>query len=411
MTQLVLLTSHYPYYPGEQFLEQEVPHLVGEFDRVIVVPIDLSKSNGSRRALPECAELVHMAPPRDPRARGVGERLVASFTERIARLGLPHKTALDLRFSTTALGMFDRVSAALDDIGIVRSEPTVTYGYWLFKQAAVASLLSKKHFTGRSVAVSRAHGSDVYRHRGILGYLPARKFLVQHLDHLYPISESGKNEILDYPNSDASKVEVARLGTKPPLEVVNRTLEEPVHFVTVSSIIPLKRVDEIARAIATLHRHLPGKVRWTHIGDSGEGSLLRLKDYVRGLGIGEITEFLGQIPNDEVAEFYRTNPANYFINFSTSEGVPVSIMEAFAHSVPAIATDVGGTGELVNSSNGFLLPSSATVDDLARELERLVLLSTDNYARLSRQAFETWRSMANAPKNYSAFARTLRDLV
>ena len=136
MTQLILLTSHFPYYPGEQFLEQEIAHFSDHFDWVVVVPIDLSQSDGTRRDLPDGVELVEMVRPDDSRVRSLASRLTTSFAEGIARAGLPHKTALDLRFSTTALGMYDRVSAALDDAGVSRSEPTITYGYWLFKQAA-----------------------------------------------------------------------------------------------------------------------------------------------------------------------------------------------------------------------------------------------------------------------------------
>lgn len=411
MTQLILLTSHFPYYPGEQFLEQEIAHFSDHFDWVVVVPIDLSQSDGTRRDLPDGVELVEMVRPDDSRVRSLASRLTTSFAEGIARAGLPHKTALDLRFSTTALGMYDRVSAALDDAGVSRSEPTITYGYWLFKQAAVATLLTRHHFTGRALAISRAHGADVYRDRGIMGYLPARRYLSRNLDHLYPISESGRREILAYPGIDAAKVEVARLGTNPPLERVDRARANPFHVVTVSHIIPLKRVDDIARAIAIAAKRVPGGIRWTHIGDSGKESLAKLDELTRDLGIDESTDLLGQISNAEVAQFYRENPVSFFVNFSTTEGVPVSIMEAFAHSIPAIATDVGGTGELVNSHNGELLPASATVEDLADELQRLASLSDEDYAAMSDNAFDTWQSMANGPENYEAFAHRLRDLI
>ena len=39
-----------------------------------------------------------------------------------------------------------------------------------------------------------------------------------------------------------------------------------------------------------------------------------------------------------------------FINTSSSEGVPVSIMEALSVGIPIIATDVGGTKEIVTKT-------------------------------------------------------------
>jgi glycosyltransferase involved in cell wall biosynthesis len=38
------------------------------------------------------------------------------------------------------------------------------------------------------------------------------------------------------------------------------------------------------------------------------------------------------------------------------EGVPVSLMEAMASLVPVVATDSGGTGELVDGGAGLLVP-------------------------------------------------------
>ena len=40
----------------------------------------------------------------------------------------------------------------------------------------------------------------------------------------------------------------------------------------------------------------------------------------------------------------------------TQEGVPVSLMEAMASIVPVVATDSGGTGELVARGAGLLVP-------------------------------------------------------
>ncbi|NCO54621.1 MAG: glycosyltransferase, partial [Bacteroidetes bacterium] len=44
-----------------------------------------------------------------------------------------------------------------------------------------------------------------------------------------------------------------------------------------------------------------------------------------------------------------------FINVSESEGIPVSIMEALSAGIPVIATNVGGTNEIVNNDVGFLI--------------------------------------------------------
>jgi len=43
------------------------------------------------------------------------------------------------------------------------------------------------------------------------------------------------------------------------------------------------------------------------------------------------------------------------MNLSETEGIPVSIMEAQSAGVPILATNLGGTSEIVNNENGFLV--------------------------------------------------------
>ena len=67
------------------------------------------------------------------------------------------------------------------------------------------------------------------------------------------------------------------------------------------------------------------------------------------------TTFMGYVPNVEIMQFMEESNVDVFINLSTSEGVPVSIMEAQSYGIPVIATNVGGTGEIIDKDNGILL--------------------------------------------------------
>lgn len=50
---------------------------------------------------------------------------------------------------------------------------------------------------------------------------------------------------------------------------------------------------------------------------------------------------MGYIANKDLLDWYKTNKPSIFINVSSSEGVPVSIMESMSCGIPTIATDVG----------------------------------------------------------------------
>ncbi len=65
--------------------------------------------------------------------------------------------------------------------------------------------------------------------------------------------------------------------------------------------------------------------------------------------------FCGELTGEGLDHLYRS--ACLFVNPSYSEGLPTAVMEAMAAGVPVIATDVGGTREIVESGvTGLLLP-------------------------------------------------------
>ena len=65
---------------------------------------------------------------------------------------------------------------------------------------------------------------------------------------------------------------------------------------------------------------------------------------------------MGHYPNEELLRYYGSNHVDLFINTSSTEGVPVSIMEAQSFGIPVIATDTGGVKEVVTEGTGSLLP-------------------------------------------------------
>jgi colanic acid/amylovoran biosynthesis glycosyltransferase len=86
------------------------------------------------------------------------------------------------------------------------------------------------------------------------------------------------------------------------------------------------------------------------------------------------------------------------------EGIPVSLMEGMAAGLPCIATRTGGTPELVNSSNGFLV-TPENVEEICIALNSLM----DNGVRkdLGRNAHHTVFMSFNAERT----SKQLADLI
>ena len=103
----------------------------------------------------------------------------------------------------------------------------------------------------------------------------------------------------------------------------------------------------------------------------GDGPLRHELEQTRQrLALEKLVEFTGALTQDEVAQWWRQ--ANVAVLTSENEGMPVSLMEAAACAVPAVAPAVGGIPELIeHEKTGLLSPPGDTLA-FAAALQRLL---------------------------------------
>ena len=103
------------------------------------------------------------------------------------------------------------------------------------------------------------------------------------------------------------------------------------------------------------------------VGDGPERA--RLEAEIRRLGLEGAVVLAGD--RDDVAAMLAR--ADVFVLSSTSEGLPLSILEAMAAGLPVVASSVGGVPEAVeDGETGLLVPPRDPVR-LAAALERLLV--------------------------------------
>ncbi|MDD4972258.1 MAG: glycosyltransferase family 4 protein [Paludibacter sp.] len=110
---------------------------------------------------------------------------------------------------------------------------------------------------------------------------------------------------------------------------------------------------------------------------AGNGNYLEeLKRITLQKECNDVILFLGELNRMQVVDLLSAS--DIFINPSYSEGLPTSVLEASAIGLPILATDVGGTREIViHGKTGFLFPAG----DTQRLKERLLELVGDSELR------------------------------
>lgn len=108
-----------------------------------------------------------------------------------------------------------------------------------------------------------------------------------------------------------------------------------------------------------------------------------LQNLTQGLGINKAVTFLGFVPREKAPEVY--GQADIYVSPSFNEGMANFMLECMALGMPIVATDVGGTRELmVENENGFII-KTGDYNDIVEKLEKF-LLDRSLVDRLGKQS-------------------------
>lgn len=395
---LVLLSGEYPATTGDySFIRHEIDALAGSFDQVLIYSFRAVEE--PLAPLPENVSYMG-ALSASSRSKSFTAMLdwgrlgsiLGSFRRERSSGRMKGHAALVLANILTGARFSAEISSDLRKKGATSGSRVSVYSFWGSHGALALPYLPKRY---RKVV--RLHRFDLYEGAG--GRLPLRASIFGAADVLAPISEDGQRYLEENFGQliAPGKIEVLRLGTEDhgvgpvPKPLSLRNESEPVRVVSCSSVIEVKRVSAILSALELISTQR--SVHWTHF---GSGKLMaELEGEVETAVINSpqlAVDLRGQAPNDEVISLYRTQPVDVFVNVSDSEGVPVSIMEALSFGIPAVATDAGGTGELVSKAAGagILLPLRPSNDVLATSILEIAA------GREHTRARRVWEQLSDA---------------
>lgn len=410
---LVLITTDYPADKGDaSFVRNEIDELASRFNLVFLFSfrpvegpmVDLPSNVLYAGALTDAPRMAGVRGLLDPRrlllaAKSVGREIRGGEMTRNPDLALGNV------FTGTRFAQ--KIEDTLATHGVTVRDRVCVYSFW-----ASHGVLALPYLVRRPRTTMRLHRFDLYADDN--PHLPLRASLFKAADAVVPISEDGRKYLLGTYNPrtlDPRKVKVARLGTRDQGEGPSaerdagekpRSASSPIRVVSCSSVIPVKRVASILPALEILSEDR--MVHWVHFGAGNmEDSLRRDARDAMDRHSNLIVDLPGWTPHDKVLQYYRDHSVDAFVNVSDSEGVPVSIMEALSFGIPVVATDVGGSGEIVGQAlgSGVLIPKRPSADTLAAALTTVV----DNRGQFAPR--EVWLRMSDA----NVTAGTIADIV
>ncbi|MFC1465579.1 MAG: glycosyltransferase family 4 protein [Candidatus Brachytrichaceae bacterium NZ_4S206] len=171
-------------------------------------------------------------------------------------------------------------------------------------------------------------------------------------------------------------------------------------FLMVAAFDPGKRHRDVIRALKLLQRK---DVVLCFAGDGPTRA--KMVDFVNSAGLAEQVRFLGF--REDIPALLRIVTATVLP--SEREGLPRSVLESLAMSVPVVGTDIRGVRDLLQEGTGILVP----VGDIRRLAEALVFLADNpqeacRMGQLGRQLIQKY-SLDNVLRLHEAlYARVLQ---
>ncbi len=89
----------------------------------------------------------------------------------------------------------------------------------------------------------------------------------------------------------------------------------------------------------------------------------------------------------------------------------MSLIEAVSYGIPAIATNVGGTSEVIaDKMNGLLIRPNFSDSELVDAIRYFLNLPINEYRIYQENSYDRWKNLFDSEKNYEEFfSKILQD--
>lgn len=253
---------------------------------------------------------------------------------------------------------------------IVKKEKIdLIHAHWIIPQGLVA-ILYKNFFNPKIKIICTVHGVDIFGLKGKVFHF-IKKLILKKCDSITCVSRAINEELLkfkinkckittinngihiNFSNSSDQNINLkSKFGIKDFLLLFVGRLEEK------------KGVSYLIDAMSKILKEFPS-TKLLIIGDGTETK--NLKEKTQKLILQNNINFLGKIPNDSLASFYKS--ADIFIGPSIiaknndTEGLGMVFLEALVCGTPVISTNTGGIADIIKHNiTGIIVPEKNSIE-------------------------------------------------
>ncbi|MBM3428882.1 MAG: glycosyltransferase family 4 protein, partial [Bacteroidetes bacterium] len=343
---LLVLSSGYPRFPGDilggaPFVHELAKRMVGNFEVHVLTPYCRGSST---------TEVMD----------GVSVRRYRYLPPGVADLTGEGGIADNLKssafnFLKVPPLVFLMLLILLRDLIRFRKRRVVIHAHWIIPQGIVA-IIAKSCLPWKVRVLSTAHGSDVMAFSsGIIA--PIQRFILRQSDAVTVVSGALaanlrsrfeiENAVVAPMGIDTSLFHPARATS----EIKFRLSPQGPMVLFVGFLVEVKGVDVLLEAFAKVVAVHPA-AKLIIVGDGQERA--PLEAFARRLGIGDKVEFLGALPQVEIAPLFAS--ADVFVAPSRREGFGLVFAEAMSAGALVVAPDIPPLNDLIKHEvSGYLV--------------------------------------------------------
>ena len=179
----------------------------------------------------------------------------------------------------------------------------------------------------------------------------------------------------------------------------------PLRILFLSNLIRTKGIDTLIQALGLLNKR-GISFRFDIAGVPGDVSELQLQEMLNDAGIANNSHYHRAVDPAKRTTLLQNNDIFVFPSRYANEAQPLVVLEAMAHEVPVISSNIGTLGDIViENQTGFVLTDSGDAPQLAAHI-----LHAHNTPAQRAEMAKAARTLCETAFHPDIFAQNLRDI-